>query len=973
MTQGEEAEVDTRLEPAKLIPWTSIQRLLRFTDRQLKTLIIFLADKTTYMRDRQSKPPKIEGFFLVHSEFNAIRNHFIGIPMHPSGVPTREERIFDLLFTEPPLRELKKEAEKARHRIASRSALRTPSSSSSLLDPLSILPVKPISFLKNASTDSGDSGDPIHSEASLLPESRLDFARREADLHPIDPLSLTKYSHGQASLLSKGVDPSLFEVDRQLKGLDKLMPLPASSSSLSSLSSLQSAVERLDSLIESCKVAEKEEEERRGGSKGKGTKIGLPAPADGVVDVKFLRYEPNERIEVEEETRELVDVEVEKKEKGVGRKEENASSGEGGEKENASEGGDKKEKTSEGGDKKEKASEEEEEEEEEGEEKKKKDWQKYEREGKAEAEKEARERVKREEERRERRYEKEKEEDERRRDVPLEDQHDPRVQIRLENKEAARKGRLAWAERGAKEEVEEVMAERRGEMGRLGVVASKDMQRVWASQNGMRSEEIDEEQLIKRRERMKRLMMTKAEVLKKQMRELEYDAAFPMQRDYIDILCTTWLNTIDIAFWYMAPHKEEHRLTLSQKFADQWALSEKYSRRLIIHSSPLIWRSTLPYIPSDELGESDHGHIITEDAMTDMDGLLIPTSHPDGSPRFITRKSFYRFISDPLDRYIWAKKRDEVMEIVKRRSLTRDPRKLALYAALLAAALLASFLSLVYSYYDQDEDSLPQFIATEASIAKTRSFAALDRIGSASLLVAQFPSKLISGVSWFFTKPTLHAPEIDSAAADSAPLPPFSPKALPPHLVHPSTGGYHYHQWLNANQLEKARYEQSLLDNALFLYQNRNDPSVLSSIHATRSSLDDAIRLAQIRTYEKQKRDYQLARPKQAQIPKDLPDWVLIPDNRFWDQSADLRFLPPTAEKFWRRTNWAYHPEDKVPDSRMFAPDDSLFDPRSVISPEGHVIEKPFSPWVARPVDDLHGPPITRETAQDAPVTRGAL
>ena len=878
---------DASITPARLIPWTLIQKMLGYTDRQLKTLILFLADKQHYLEDPKSKPPKLDGFYWDMNEFKAIRNHFLGVNMHPSGIPTREERIFNLLFTEPSSHRLAMLAKRAQHSHETHSSRR----STHLQATSTTYSFEPItnSLIPRAATpvSTGDYAEgPIHPSKM----DRLAFAQQEAAKYPLDG-DVPKYTAAQAALIAQGMDPALFETAPGLKGLDSIVPLPSATAFSRDIDSFLQQIEKIADAYAPSEA------------KLKASQIAPPAPVDGITSVRFLPYAPHERISLEEESTELIDpskaspkddqVSATTDETAAAADAENAESPK--KKEEAkSEEGEAKEKKPEDGEEK-KAEDDADEEPEE----KSIDWVNIDREFRHEAATEGEERANTE-------FELLKMYDSRnnKSDLPPFDPHDPLTVYRRH---------------------EEMTSDR---------LSTYNM------------EELEVDHLIIQRRQLQQVLSTKAQLLAKQMRLLDIKESFPAAYEAVHILESSWSSTLDLTLWHVAPHKIEHRPLLANMSADQWAVSEKFTRRLLIDLAPLMHRSKLSYIPRDELGEGILGLTPGESLFTSFnEGTLIPA--PDGKS-FYEPKFHFRSLVDPEERTIWAAKREEFETEMNKRSILRNPRKLSVIALLMLAAALYGTGSLLHDYLTQDEDSLTQRAETEAKILSTRAIAGLDRMGVAALQVGNLAISAFKGFLWLFDDSSRLGQT--SMVTEFVKLSALPPRQLPGYMVTPETGGYHYHDWLNAGMEEKVQREQSMIRNAFELYERRNrDPEIQKHIKETKAVIEDAVRLAQLRQYEKQKYNFAHAVVKEPKLPE-MPDWFEMPENRFWDAPAEFRWLPPTAEKFWRRTNWLYHPDDKAPAVRMITPEETLFHPDTQLSTEGHIEKLPYAPWGPRPI-----------------------
>lgn len=881
---------DAAVSPTRLIPWTLIQKMLGYSDRQLKTLILFLANKNHYLEDAKSRPPKIDGFYWELSEFKAIRNHFLGVPMHPSGLHTREERIFNLLFTEPSsdaLAVLAKRAQSTHDSQTSRRSSHIQNTSSRY----AFEPVKPY-------TGHGYSADPEVIPGTEIPASKMDrlaFAQQEAAKHPLD--GTTKYTAGQAALIAKGMDPALFAPAQNLRGLDSLIPLPSAISSSSDIDEIISHMKKVSSLYKPTEEQLKEAQSP-------------PAPlsADGVTSVRFLPYASHERINLEEEHREVLDPSaVPKKEESVqeaGEKSSPAAEGDSATSE-SKDGADTKKANGEEDTTKEKA--EGDEKKTEGEEtpvddeddetKKAINWAKLQQDYHIQEIAEARSKVA-----------KESQifnftEDSTSNDLPLPDPYDPFH---------AQRERKFLESRGGADAPEYFM------------------------------DELDIEHLIGQRRQLQRLLQIKSELLKKQMRLLDIKDSFPAAYECVETLYHSWNISLDLTFWKAAPHQFQDRATLSEMTLQHWTLSSKFTRRLQVDLAPIIWGHK-SFIPKDSFGETVIGLTLGESIFTKYESDAVLVS-PDGQN--VWKPDFhFRELADPEEKLLWAAKREEWEAGMEARN-PFNKKRLSIMGVLAVLAVIAGAGSIVYAYINQDEDTLPQRVSTEATILKTRLAAAADRVGVGALTLGSLFLKAFTGFGWLFTDTRFAQSAL--AMDDFVRFAPMSPRELPGYLVRPETGGYHYDDWLNAGMAEKFAREQALISDAVSLYERRSrDPELQSQIKAQKAKIDDAIRLAQLRQYEKQKRDFANAVVKEAELPE-MPDWFEMPENRFWDAPSEFRFIPPTAENFWRRSNWAYHPDDKAPEVRMLAPGEALFHHDAQISTEGLVQKHPFKPWRSR-------------------------
>lgn len=912
--QGE-PKADPNVMPARLIPWTRIQKMLGYTDRQLKTLILFLADKQRYVEDPKSKPPKIDGFYWDVNEFKAIRNHFVGIPMHPSGVPTREERIFNLLFTAPSSQKLATLAKRAQVSHESQSSRR----SSHIQTSGSSYSFEPIT----STLPRGASNEDAQVESTDISKmDRLAFAQQEAAKHPLD--STPKYTAAQASLIAQGMDPSLFETLPSMKGLDSIVPLPSATAYSHDLDALMRQAEKIAELY-----APSED-------RIKASQVSPPVPVDGITSVRFLPYAPHERIALDVESTELTDPsKAPPKDDKVSTAEGETSAATADAKPSESSASSEKKEDTASDESKEKSAEGEkktdEEKKAEGEEEAKfdeedpdakvTDWVKYERDMRSIALDEAHQKVALE-------LDALKAHDANNvSDIPAFDLQEPVTMYRLSEKLLA------------------------------------------AQEPTYKMEELEVDHLIAQRRQLQQVMWTKAQLLAKQMRLLDIKESFPAAFQAVSILESSWRHHLDLTLWHTAPHKITHRSLLANMMTDQWSVSEKFTRRLLVDMAPLIHGSRSSYIPRDEFGENVLGLSNAEAMFTQFDELtMIPSADGKG---YIVPEFHFRHIADPEEKLLWAAKREKFETEMDKRSITRNPRKLSALTVLLLAALGISVGSIVYAYATQDEDSLPQRVETEAQILSTRIVASVDRVGVFALKLGDLAVSTLKGLVWIFSDRNRF--DTSSVVTEFVRLSALPPRQLPGYMVTPETGGYHYHEWLNAGMEEKVAREQAMIRNAFELYERRNrDPELQKQIKATQTVIDDAVRLAQMKQYEKQKYNFAHAIVKEPKLPE-MPSWFEMPENRFWDAPAEFRWLPPTADNFWRRTNWIYHPDDKAPSVPMLSPEEMLFHPLTRISREGHVEKLPYAPWGERPIPGTDQAPFG-ETAKAARTQqRGSL
>ena len=891
-------EAVANIPVTRVIPWVSIQNALGYSDRQLKTLILFLANKAHYLSDMKALPPKMAGFFWEKNEFHAIRNHFLGVPMHPSGIPTREERLFNLLFTEPPAQVLAAIAKKSQLAHDSLAIQRS-----------SFVRSEDFTYefeaIKNHLPTLDDNVGKEARESAQIAASKMDrlaFAQQEASKWPLD--STRKYSAAQASLLAQGLDPSLLAVPKGLEGLENLIPLPSDSSSMD--------IEEL--LLRSQKIAALYAPSEE---KMKSAEVKPPMPADGITSARFLPYGSNERFEVEENVPKFDEEAAEKQLKAYqeGEVVEVEAEAEDGVKEAGEEATEElKEGT--------------------GKEEEKEAAKEGEKEGEKEGAKEG------------------EEEAEEAEEAAEDDEYDgPEIKKlnrgllhrAMENRLKKDIGSVFTVKDEDWKSAEDILVV--DPYDPLEKINAKAMRKTFAGDYIL--EKLDEEHLIVQRRQLQQLIWTKWQLLNKQMRLLDIKESFPGAYLATDILQHSWSNSLEATFWSYAPHKIEHQTMLAKAYLDAWAASEKFSRRLFVEMMPMIYREEPFFIPKDSIGEREIGQLFSEavftpsqqgGAISSIDGkIYMPDNH-------------MRLLVDPEEKNIWAKKREEFESEMDRRSIAGNPKKMSILALLLATAFIAGTGSVLYDFIHQDEDSLPQRWKIEADIMVTRTVAALDRVGAAAIYLAELSATAVSKLLWLFQS-TVNEDDY-RLAASFAHFTPLPPRQLPGYMVTPETGGYHYHSWLNAGMTEKLAGEQAMIAQALYIYENRNrDPQLQRQLKEKKAQLDDAIRHAELRQYEKQKRDFALAERKQPKLP-DMPEWFEMPENRFWDAPTEYRWIPPHADNFWRRANWAYHPDDKAPKSRMITPDEILWQPNAKITTEGRVQKLPFQPWRERSIPD---------------------
>jgi hypothetical protein len=885
------------LNSRKIIPWTLIQRILGYTERQLKTLMLFLTNKQRYLDHPSSLPPNMPNFYWDKDEFNMIRNRFLGVRSHPSGVPTFEETMHDLLFTEsalspsPAAPVVKEEPMK---NVASGKAKTTSSHHFKPIDAENVLQ-------RFQSSPSGSSS-----------ADRLEWAQEEAKRHPLDTYS--KHTLGQLKLAELGIDLSEFRDDR-IPGLEKLIPVQKHAISSDSPPSAESDLNDLEKLA---KLA-KNEENLQSGSKPL-------LPEHGVVSVEVLGYPEGTRIgdHDKEIGTEMTTTGEESKKKVGTRKDANTGAATTSDGENASDKTSGSEETSsdqkaegskaegEGAQSASKGESEAGGEGAEAQDPDKVDWVQLRREAEVEAKLEAERYVA---------WEKQ-----------LIEQFD-------EEGEENMLERLAYDSDEALERFAEF-------------VTKPDLQLL----HDYNAKSVDTHHLTVNKHLLKRVIMTKWSLLMKQANQLDYLPAFPVHMEYLNIIRAALLNQIELTFWHTVPHKPAHRQALQKQVMESFIVSTKFHRRLMIHMDPLIWGTT-HYTPEDSFDELLLGLTNVElyHGQFEKDNpVVFPSPLGKIAPRVELRQ-----LPDPNERF-WAEKREEVLERLEKMKFFNRQRK-PYFLGLAGALVLGGLGYTAYTFATQDDDTFSDRIAIEASITKTQVLAAADRVGFAASFLASATLNLFKGIAWLFTysmdratpEPAFMEDESDGASlALNSVLSTDLQPLVPSHLVREDTGGYHYYKFMQQKSRQERAQEQALLRDAYVLYEQLpHDPALQAEVKATKDRIQDAIRLAQLRQYQKQKSDFAAAVPRQPRLPT-MPDWFEMPENRFWDQVPSLRYYAPDAEKFWRRPNWYYHPDDE-PVSRMLTPDEHLFGKEAKMTSEGHVMNPGPNPWRQRPVDDL--------------------
>jgi hypothetical protein len=892
--------------------------------------MLFLANKERYMNDKRSRPPKMQGFFWDFNEFQTIRNRFLGIRAHPSGVPSTEEKLHDMIFGDVSLAIEQRKQEQMSPVGKSSSGLS--SSSSHIISP---------STLEDMNRRIGNIG------ANEEPMNRLDWARREAELNPL-PTSI-KLTPGQLALVKQGVNPSYF-VDPSLPGLEKLVPVQRHLNLSNQAANEQEAFRRFEELSQ---LASRDTPEHQIW-KSMLQSSAATSPnifSDGVVSAEITYFEGNAREAIAkllanskpDQPKALTEANTEAgssnvtsdvkgdapppsaeaSESGQG----NPSSSESSQEESKSEKGDGESKKEEEGEKKEGS----EAEEEAAQAPKPVDWAKWEK----EAEEQAREEAER--------------------FVEFEESMMHRSAGDATRQAPMVDGKVV-SDYSELEESDDPFDAMNHALPKVITEESilKSLYDDKRTPYNMKTLE-NTEYLVRQRRQLIQLVMTKWTLLHKQMHDLDLHVTHPALLTYTNILRTTWINQLDLVFWNSAPFDPEHRGSFQLAFSEAMLHSKKFQRRLMVDMAPIIFGTQLPFIPKDNFGEVFHGLTPFELVGRDFNSSKQPLfSTPWGNLKpYTTLKP----IIDPMDRM----RRDQLDAkraiLESRNPFSKQRRRYYALAAALAAAFGLGLMT--YNFFQQDEDTAVDRIATEASIFKTRLIAAADRVGTAVMHIGSLFLNVGKGVAWIFTRSVSRIDQttLDALNGDSGSGVPSIPNGalLPPQLVKPETGGYHYYEWLEEQNRKETERKRQLIQEAYDLYERRaTDPEVVLENKRHKAIIDNAVRLAQLRQYEKQKRDYANAELKEPELPNmDDHPWFVMPENRYWDQHPLYRFLPPDAEKFWRRRNLQYHPDDNAPKVRILTPDEHLFDPAAKISKGGHVDSKGPNPWLARRVDDL--------------------
>jgi hypothetical protein len=955
------------ISPLKMIPWTTIQRLMGYTDRQLKTLMLFLADKSRYTSNLTSRPQNMPGFRWDLSEFNAIRNRFMGIRLHPSGNPSREEMLTDLLFgierDSSPHLDGRSALAPASAEAKAHATIATESSHAMVDSTLSETGkynfyLQPFGESFSYSSHPAPSHSWIDQPRMLVKpvdsrivlrgtvKDRLEWAREEARLYPLD--ETTKLSFGQLNLVNLGFDASLFE-DTSLSGMQKLMPVHLHAKLGDKELSNEEFLIRLEKLasVTTTNPNKHVVSMMEGGDdstfsssiQDQNSHPPPPVPIDEVIKVECITYEPGQRIELDEPVGMGLAVVSDATSMAVTLDSAKTLATDSTETTTTTteiEGETPSSSTSEMPPNKSNA-----------EEKKPKGDDDDEEDDEAEVET----------------------------PKPKSDPSEAAFDLAAETRAASEDARLeaqAFVEWEAKvsgrysdgdgDDYEAAGLDSDG-LETFDLFNSETLDLIEEYATNMHHSDIppeldypidkvNAEYLIGQRRQLNFLIMSKWARLKRSAKLLDLEEAFPANIAYLNALRSIWLNQLELTYWHAIPYRNEHRKLISEMAEQNLVLSAKMHRRLMVQMGPLIW-GTSHYVPQDSFGElflgmtpyeMHHSNFSSNRAIMTPAGPIIPKKDLRGYP-------------DPEESEIWAKKRLEYQrEMNSRRLLNR--KRTGILVVILALAAFYGFGNAVYNHLQQDEDSLDDRIRVETQILKTNVVAAFDRAGFAFQLAGKMILNIGKGIAWLFTysidkiEPIagLLQKQVDEALA-------AVPEGgiVPTHLMSAETSGYHYREHMKTKLDAEVKRDMSIIAEAYDIYENRaHSPELQAKLKEKKDKIDDAIRLAQLRQYEKQKRDYAMAEHLPSVISRpEMPEWFPLPENRYWDQIPALRYHAPHAEKFWKRAKWAYHVDDNAPKVPLRPADEHLFHSSAKVSTEGIVIDPGIHTWLPRGVDDL--------------------